>query len=274
MDLIQLKNIAVRAALTAGEIIKNHTDKEVAVELKEAGDSYAAQVVTQVDKACEKAILAILEPNCTKYNLALLSEETQDDGSRLEKDFFWCIDPMDGTLAFINNHPGYSVSIALVAKDGKPYIGVVYDPVRETLYHAIHGFGAYKNQTSWKVSNTNDFLTYVTDRTLKNTPQEGKIKSILDNYVKQQGLQGWKELAGAGSVLNAIHVIENGPACMIKLPKKETGGGSIWDFAATACIFEELGLTALNFEGDRLNLNRKTSTFMNDEGIFYSNLNL
>ncbi len=79
-------------------------------------------------------------------------------------------------------------------------------------------------------------------------------------------------MAGAGSVLNAIHVLENGPACMIKLPKKENGGGSLWDFAATACIFQELGLPATNFKGGRLDLNRKDGTFMNQEGIFYANL--
>jgi 3'-phosphoadenosine 5'-phosphosulfate (PAPS) 3'-phosphatase len=72
--------------------------------------------------------------------------------------------------------------------------------------------------------------------------------------------------------LNSIMVLENGPACMLKFPKKESGGGSIWDFAATTCIYQELGLAATNFEGGRLDLNRKNSTFMNHEGIFYANL--
>ncbi|MEZ4955040.1 MAG: inositol monophosphatase family protein [Saprospiraceae bacterium] len=44
---------------------------------------------------------------------------------------------MDGTLAFINKHPGFSVSIALIANDGTPHIGVVYDPSTDTLYQAI-----------------------------------------------------------------------------------------------------------------------------------------
>jgi 3'-phosphoadenosine 5'-phosphosulfate (PAPS) 3'-phosphatase len=66
-------------------------------------------------------------------------------------------------------------------------------------------------------------------------------------------------------------VLENGPACMLKFPKKENGGGSIWDFAATACIYQELGLSATNFTGGRLDLNRKNSTFMNHEGVFYAN---
>ena len=59
---------------------------------------------------------------------------------------------------------------------------------------------------------------------------------------------------------------------MLKFPKKENGGGSIWDFAATACIYQELGLTATNFAGGKLDLNRTDGTFMNHEGVFYANL--
>ena len=85
-------------------------------------------------------------------------------------------------------------------------------------------------------------------------------------------MNGVKEIAGAGSVLNGILVLENGPACMLKLPKKENGGGCLWDFAATACIYQELGLPATDFGGGRLDLNRKDGSFMNQEGVFYANL--
>ena len=59
---------------------------------------------------------------------------------------------------------------------------------------------------------------------------------------------------------------------MLKYPKKEKGGGSIWDFAASACIYHELDLPATNFEGGRLDLNKREGTFMNHEGVFYINL--
>ena len=95
---------------------------------------------------------------------------------------------------------------------------------------------------------------------------------MLKENVEKLNLQGVKEMAGAGSVLNGIHVLKNGPALMLKLPKKEKGGGSVWDFAATACIYQELGLPATNYEGGRLDLNRKDGTFMNHEGVFYANL--
>ena len=272
MDLSQLNNIAIKAALSAGKIIQTYINKDVSVEKKKGGESYASQVVTVVDKACEVAILSHLLPTCEEFGLALLSEETEDDGSRFKEDFFWCIDPMDGTLAFINKQPGFSVSIALIAKDGTPYIGVVYDPSTDTLYHAIKGNGAFKNDSPWEIKHTNDHLTYVTDRKLKDTPRVAEIENLLNENLEKLSLNGVKEIAGAGAVLNAMLVLENGPACMLKLPKKEIGGGSVWDFAATACIYQELGLPATNFEGGRLDLNKRDGTFMNLEGIFYANL--
>ena len=271
MELLQLSQIAIKAALAAGKIIQQHRTDDILVEQKKGGASYASQIVTAVDRECETVILSHLLPTCEAFDLALLSEESEDDGSRFEKDFFWCIDPMDGTLAFINKRPGFSVSIALVAKDGTPYLGVVFDPSTNTLYHAIKGKGAFKNDSPWEIEYTNDHLTYVTDRKLKDTPRAAEIERLLNEKARQLGVNGIKEIAGAGAVLNAIRVLENGPACMLKLPKKENGGGSIWDFAATACIYQELGLPATNFAGERLDLNRTNSTFMNHQGVFYAN---
>lgn len=271
MNLLQLNKIAIKAALSAGEVIQKHINADVKVEKKEGGENYASQVVTKVDLECEKKILSQLLPSCEQFDIAILSEETEDNGSRFEKDFFWCIDPMDGTLAFIKGIAGFSVSIALVAKDGPPQIGVVYDPSTNTLYNAIKGNGVFKNGKPWSIKNENKHLTYVTDKKLKDTPRAAEIEALLYEYAKKLGLKEVKEISGAGSVLNAIRVLENGPACMIKFPKTENGGGSIWDYAATACFFQELGLPASNFDGGRLDLNKKYGTFMNQEGVFYAN---
>lgn len=272
MNLIHLSDIAIKAALSAGKVIQQYMNEDILVEKKKGGTSHASQVVTAVDRACESVILSHLLPTCNEFGLAILSEETEDNGSRFEEDFFWCIDPMDGTLAFINKQPGFSVSIALVAKDGAPYIGVVFDPSTHTLYNAIKENGAYKNGYPWETKHANTHLSYFTDRKLKDTPHAAQIERLLHKYVKNLSLNGVKEIAGAGAVLNAIFVLENGPACMLKLPKKESGGGSIWDFAATACIYQELGLPATNFEGEKLDLNKKNGSFMNHQGVFYANL--
>lgn len=270
MDLQHLANIAIEAALSAGKIIQKHLNDTIIVEQKEGGFTYASQVVTKVDRECERVILSYLKPTCKTFDIGLLSEETDDDKSRFEKDFFWCIDPLDGTLAFINKQPGFSVSIALVAKDGTPVIGVVFNPSTETLYHAIKGNGTYKNRSAWRIKNTNDYLTYLTDKKLKDTPKSAEIQSILNIHKTNLGLKDIKEISGAGAVMCAILVIENRPACFLKLPKKDLGGGSIWDFAATACIYQELGLPATTFKGETLDLNKKDDTFMNHQGVYYA----
>ena len=274
MNLDELAEKAIAAALSAGEIIQKYKNKDFVVEKKDGVRSFASQVVTEADLACEKIILSHLLPTCEEYDIALLSEETEDDGSRFEKDFFWCIDPIDGTLPFIKKQAGFSVSIALVAKDGSPIIGVVFDPSTKTMYHAVKGKGVFKNNDPWILELKNEHLSYVTDRTLAETTNASEIADMLNEQAEKFGWKGVKEIAGGGSVLNAIRVLENGPACMLKQPKKENGGGCIWDFAATACIFHEAGVIATNFEGGRLDLNKKDGAFMNDEGVFYANFSM
>jgi len=67
-----------------------------------------------------------------------------------------------------------------------------------------------------------------------------------------------------------MHALENGPGCHLKLPKPEEGGGSLWDYAATACIYEEVGAWATDVYGQPLELNRRESTFMNHRGVLYA----
>ncbi|MGB0837432.1 MAG: 3'(2'),5'-bisphosphate nucleotidase CysQ family protein [Flavobacteriaceae bacterium] len=272
MNFNTLAKIAVQAALDAGALIEKHLGTTLEVRHKGTGQNLASQVVTDIDIACEKLILSHLLPSCHRYDLALLSEERPDDGSRFEKEYFWCIDPLDGTLPFIQNRPGFSVSIALVAQDGSPVIGVVYDPVKRNLYQAIKGEGVLKNDKPWVPLKKNNYLTYVTDKTLEETPSRAGIESSLEGITKEMNLEKIVEKSGGGSVMNAIYVLENAPACLIKLPKKEDGGGSIWDFAATACIFNELQHSATNYDGDPLALNKRENTFMNDQGIFFSSI--
>ncbi|MEE9337306.1 MAG: inositol monophosphatase family protein, partial [Methylococcaceae bacterium] len=114
-NLFLLSQCAISAAYQAGQIISSFSGQSVTVNKKQGGDTLASQVVTEVDHLSQEIILQTLLPTCDIFDLALLSEEIPDNRERLEKDFFWCIDPLDGTLPFIQSTPGYSVSIALVA---------------------------------------------------------------------------------------------------------------------------------------------------------------
>ena len=270
MDLTALTKEAVKAACEAGELIRSYQDREVEVIHKEGGDTYASQVVTEVDRKAQDAILRILGPVCEEFDLAVLTEENEDDGSRFEKECFWCIDPMDGTLPFIRKEPGYSVSIGLVAKDGSPMIGVVFDPVHDVLWQATKGQGVQRNGEAWTLNPKAECLTFTYDRSFADRPERERVLQELGDYAHSIGLGKLVSTQFGGAVINACHALENAPGCHFKFAKPQEGGGSLWDYAATACLFEEAGAVVSDVHGDPLDLNRPDSTFMNHRGAVYA----
>ncbi len=270
MDLKELTKHAVQAALDAGELIRSYQDREVEVLHKEGGDTYASQVVTEVDRKAQDAILRVLGPVSEEFGIAVLTEENEDDGSRFEKECFWCIDPMDGTLPFIRREPGYSVSIGLVAKDGSPRIGVVYDPVHDVLWQATKGEGILRNGEPWTLDTSSKELTFTYDRSFAERPERDRVLRELEDYAHSIGLGKLVSIQFGGAVINACHALENGPGCHFKFAKPQEGGGSLWDYAATACLYEEAGAVVSDVHGDPLDLNRSDSTFMNHRGAIYA----
>ena len=269
-DFEKLTGLAVHAAKEAGRIINSFSQQEVEVECKDGGHTYASQVVTVVDRKAQDAILETLSPACDEYDFALLTEESEDDHSRFQKEYFWCIDPLDGTLPFTRKEPGYSVSIALVARDGSPQIGVVYDPVHDILWQATKGFGVKRNDRTWKMQPKGKELVFTYDRSFEDHPERLQVLKELEKYAGSVGLQGVVATQYGGAVINACHVLEHAPGCHFKFAKAEEGGGSIWDYAATACLFEEAGAEVSDVHGEPLDLNRPDSTFMNHRGAVYA----
>ena len=235
-DLRGLTECAMEAALAAGKVIQSYCAGEVEVFSKKGGGTLASQVVTEVDRKAQDAILEVLRPSIDQYNLGLLTEESEDDGSRFQQEYFWCIDPLDGTLAFSEGENGYAVSIGLVARDGSPQIGVVYDPVSEVLWQAAKGQGVQRNGQDWKVTDSSNTLTFTYDRSFEAHPQFSSLCDALSEVGRKFGLKDIQAIQFGGSVMNAMHALENRPGCHLKLPKPEEGGGSLWDYAATACI--------------------------------------
>jgi len=273
-DFVLLSQCAISAAYQAGKVISENSNTPVTVNTKKAGESLASQVVTEVDLLAQQLILQRLLPTCERYDLALLTEESPDDFQRLKKDFFWCIDPLDGTLPFVESTAGYSVSIALVCSDGTPYIGVIYDPVEQTLYSAIKGHGALRNGKPWawksNLALSEQSLTFISDRSFKQHHLFDQTLTELENIATKLGYCGVNNILYGGAVMNASWVLEKNPACYFKFPKPETGGGSLWDYAATACLFAEAGAVVSDIQGRPLDLNRPDSSFMNHRGVLYS----
>ncbi len=268
-ELNELADVAIRAATEAGRMIAQSRPTDI--QHKPGTDSLASQVVTEIDRRSENIILDIVGPTLERFELGLLTEEQDDDQSRLTADYFWSIDPLDGTLPFIEGTPGYAVSIALVSRDGMPQIGVVYDPVENTLFSAVAGAGVFRNglPLSTDAVPSSDVLSVFADRSFIDQDDHDDIVDELSQLARSMGLRGVRFHTTSGAVMNACGVLTNAPACYVKRPKP-TGGGSLWDFAATACLFNEAGAIATDISGNRLDLNRADSTSMNHRGVLFA----
>ncbi|WFP49463.1 inositol monophosphatase [Methylomonas sp. EFPC3] len=269
-ELNLLCQCAIAAAYQAGHIIESHAGRRIAVGNKTGGGSLAAQVVTEVDHLSQQAILQALHPACDVFDLAVLSEEQADDGSRLRKDYFWSIDPLDGTLPFVEGVPGYSVSIALVERGGTALIGVVYDPLARTLYRAVQNGGAWRDSHLLELPKAGgSVLKFITDKSFAADPLYPAARIELERLAVALGYTGATLTLQGGAALNACQVLTDAPACYFKFPKPQPGGGSVWDYAATACLFRETGAIACDMFGRALLLNPDGSLFMNHCGVLY-----
>lgn len=268
-DLTLLAQCAISAACQAGQLIARHSQRAVVVNSKRGASSLAAQVVTEIDHWSQDIILQTLRPTCDRFDLALLAEESPDDQSRLHRDYFWCIDPLDGTLPFIEGLPGYSVSIALVSRAGQAMIGVIYDPLTQTLYRAIHGQGAWQHHQAMEPAKPADILTFITDKSFVDDPFYAATTAALDSVAADLGYAGAVLKRQGGAALNACQVLMAAPACYFKFPKPQSGGGSVWDYAATVCLFRECLAPVSDIYGEPLRLNPEGSTYMNHCGVLY-----
>src|SRR6185503_5145760 len=136
-------NIAVRAARRAGSIINRAAldGGGLEVRAKQRND-----FVTRVDKAAEEAIIDIVRKAYPEH--AFLAEESGASG---QAEYQWVIDPLDGTTNFIHGFPQYCVSIAVRHREALAH-GVIYDPIRNELFTASKGRGAFLNDRRIRVS--------------------------------------------------------------------------------------------------------------------------
>ncbi len=274
-DLKKLFAVAMAAAARAGGQIQSEMGEHREVQKKQGGgDTLASQVVTEVDLASQRLILDTLADSIAEYGLGVLTEESEDDSSRHERDAFWCIDPLDGTLPFVEGNPGYSVSIALLSRQGEPLIGVVRDPSKAQTFHAIEGLGAFFNGDpieKHQAPNDDGKLTWLIDRSMKSRKNFPELNDVMEQIAAEIGCEdGLRMIDHAGAALNGCWVTQYAPAVYFKLPKTERGGGSVWDFAASACVMQEFGIAATDIHGEALNLNPEGSTFMNERGVLYA----
>ncbi|WP_439482314.1 3'(2'),5'-bisphosphate nucleotidase CysQ family protein [Cyclobacterium plantarum] len=263
---------AVKASIEAGQLIQSQVDQPYQQHEKEGGYSLASQVVTEVDFKAQEIILKHLGPGIAQFDLGLLTEEAADDQSRLYKDYFWCIDPLDGTLPFTEQRAGYAVSIALISQSGDSVIGVVYIPDEDLCYSAIKGEGVVLNDQPFQLGNSSDdkVLHIYIDSSMQLAEYFNAFTDRIKQWAKAENYRDVVHHIGFGAVRNALGVLSHANACYVKFPRPQKGGGSIWDFAATRLIFEELGVPVSNIKGEKLHLNAPETTFMHRQGVVYA----
>ena len=151
VDIDLYRAVAADAALIAGRIQKERLGTDIGVEKKGELD-----LVTDVDRACEVAILARLRRSFPTHDFVAEESAPSLSGSP----YVWYIDPLDGTTNYAHKYPFFCTSIALT-KNNMVIASAVYDPVKDELFTAARGRGATCNGFPLKVSPSKDLLRSV-----------------------------------------------------------------------------------------------------------------
>ncbi len=230
-DESRLKS-AIKASKAAGAIIRNRFGGHFDVEFKNFKDP-----VTEVDRACEETIKALLAKE--HPDVAFWGEES--GSSDHNASLTWIVDPLDGTKNFVHGYPFVAVSIALV-QDSVPILGVVYDPIRDELFTATSGGGAFLNQTPIAVSQAQSLSESLIVTTLSTWPL-GQGPLILKACERCQGVR-----RGGASALDLCQVAAGRLDAVWEWYLKP------WDLAAAVLIIQEAQGTVTKPDGTPFDL--------------------
>jgi myo-inositol-1(or 4)-monophosphatase len=218
-------NIAVRAARRAGSIINRAALDGGGLEVR---SKRMNDFVTRVDHAAEEAIIETVHKAYPDH--AVLAEESGATAGRAE--YQWIIDPLDGTTNFIHGFPQYCVSIAIRHRGALAH-GVIYDPVKNELFTASKGRGAFLNDRRIRVSKCPRLAD-----ALVGTGFPFKEVAQIERYTKQL-VNLMKNSAGvrrAGAAALDLAYVACG-----RLDGFWEIGLSAWDMAAGALMIQEAG---------------------------------
>ena len=209
MNLSKNIELAIKASLLAGkEILNVYNSDDFEIKIK-SDDS----PLTKADQKAHKVIVEVLKDT----NLPILSEEGRNIPyeERSKWDYYWLVDPLDGTKEFIKRNGEFTVNIALIHNQN-PIAGVIYVPVTKDLYFSENEIGAYKTINVDFESNLdqiinlgfklpfmleNEGFTVVGSRSHMNSETEGFIAKLKKEH-------GELEFMSRGSSLKICMVAE------------------------------------------------------------------
>ncbi|MBK7035096.1 MAG: 3'(2'),5'-bisphosphate nucleotidase CysQ [Bacteroidetes bacterium] len=138
LEKIDVNKIIAIAEEAGREIMKIYETGDFAIT-----DKSDNSPLTKADKAGNAVIVAALKENYP--DIPIISEENKmiDYSERKDWEYFWLVDPLDGTKEFIKKNGEFTVNIALI-RNGKPVMGVVGIPAKNQMYYAVENKGAFK----------------------------------------------------------------------------------------------------------------------------------
>jgi myo-inositol-1(or 4)-monophosphatase len=206
-------NIMIKACEKASKIIIRDFGEVENLQVSKKGPR---DFVTKTDKRVDRILIEELSK--TKKNYSFLTEETGKIINN-NKDFFWIIDPIDGTTNFLHGIPHFAISVALKQED-EIIIGVIFDPIKNEIFYAEKNSGAFLNNSRIRVSNKINL-----EECLFGTNNDG-IKSIYPKLNLRNSGCAALDLAyvGCGRLDGFFHNKIN-----------------LWDIAAGKIIIEEAG---------------------------------
>lgn len=198
---------------------------------------YDGSLITEADLMADKRIHEFLSMHYP--DIAFMSEEmTQEEQSSLLKNnsAIWCLDPLDGTGNFAAGVPLFASSISLIV-DGEVVLALTYDVIRDEMFSAIKGEGAYLNGVRLQCqSPTQKIKDAVALVDFKRLPADMALKVLSASPYRSQRNLGSTVLEWAWMSANRGQIYLH-------------GGMQLWDCAAGSLILEEAGGYSCTLEG-------------------------
>ncbi|MCX7120175.1 MAG: inositol monophosphatase family protein [Gammaproteobacteria bacterium] len=234
-------NIAIQAARQASRIMMRGLDQMDKLQITEKNPN---DFVTQVDRVSEEIIIETIRKAYPHH--AILAEESEHKNNK-DEEYCWVIDPLDGTRNFMQGYPQFSISIALLKKNVVE-LGLVYDPVRQELFTATRGQGAYLNSRRMRISDNKKMNT-----ALIGTGFPCKNKDNIKNYLQafENVFMQCSDIRRAGSAALDLAYVACG-----RLDGFWESNLAIWDMAAASLMIKESGGIVSDFQGGETYLER------------------
>jgi len=234
----------IAIAQKAGNVIMEIYSKDFTVEYKDDKSP-----LTEADKNANAVIIEGL--NALPLLFPILSEEGKEIPYEERKnwEYFWLVDPLDGTKEFIKKNDEFTVNIALIHKN-TPVLGVVYAPALGEMYWAKKGGGAFKNGKKLPLSMNQD-----TSKLLRVVASKSHLTPETQEYINEIAkATEFIECISKGSSLKLCMVAEGSADIYPRLaPTME------WDTAAADIIVREAGKGIIQFEDNKtLSYNKKS----------------